>query len=124
MTTPGKSQRAGSINGLAVPTRASRAPCRLKGIRDAFPNLSAHAPFSRPRHRRRPISGAELRYDDIIAPMFKEVADRCRELGMDLVRRVEWGHGEAVITLQGRTDSIGQMLTRYAALSRGNVDSM
>lgn len=66
----------------------------------------------------------EEQYDDVIAPMLADVAAKCKELGMSLVARVEWEPNESGITLIGECKGIGQILTRYAALSRGNIDSV
>lgn len=68
----------------------------------------------------------EQEYDDIIAPMLADVARRCKELGMDLIARVEWEPGNAGITQIGISEKsgIGQRLTQLAAHSRGNIDSM
>ncbi len=65
-------------------------------------------------------------YDEIIAPMLAEVADRCKELGMSITARVEWEPGEAGITSigVGPESGIAQRLAWYAAMSRGNLDSM
>lgn len=66
----------------------------------------------------------EQEYDDIIAPMLKDVALKCKELGMSLVARVEWEPGESGITQMEPCSSIGQKLTYYAAHSHGNIDKM
>lgn len=67
----------------------------------------------------------EQQYDEEIAPLLKAVADRCSELGMDLVARVEWEPGEAGITQIniGPKSSMGQKMTQLAAHSHGNVDA-
>lgn len=66
----------------------------------------------------------EQEYDEIIAPMLADVANRAAELGMSLVARVEWQPGEAGIMQIGQMASAAQIMTQYAALSRGNIDSM
>lgn len=67
----------------------------------------------------------EQQYDDIIAPMLQEVAERCEELGMALVARVEWAPGESGITrVVGKDQSVQQWLAYYAAHARGNLDQL
>lgn len=67
----------------------------------------------------------EKQYDEIIAPMLKEVALKCEELGMAMVSRVEWKPGEAGITQIGDNNwSASQKLAHRACLARGNVDSL
>lgn len=67
----------------------------------------------------------EQEYDDIIAPMLAEVAEKAAILGMTLVARVEWEPGEAGITQIGPQDiSIGQRMAWFAAHSQGNIDKM
>lgn len=69
--------------------------------------------------------GTEEQYDTIIAPMLAAVSEKCKELGMVMVARVEWEPGEAGISMIGdNLWSGGQMLAYYAALARGNVDSL
>jgi hypothetical protein len=66
----------------------------------------------------------EAEYDEIIAPMLAEVAEKCRELGMSIVARVEWEPGETGITQLGigPESGIGQKMTQLAAHSHGNFD--
>ncbi|UWQ29925.1 hypothetical protein [Leisingera sp. M523] len=66
----------------------------------------------------------EQEYDEIIAPMLAEVASRCKELGMDLIARVEWEPGESGITQIGigGSSGIGQKMTQLAAHCHGNFD--
>jgi hypothetical protein len=67
----------------------------------------------------------EQEYDDIIAPMLANVAEKAAELGMTLVARVEWEPGEAGITQIGPQDiSIGQRMAWFAVHSQGNIDKM
>lgn len=68
----------------------------------------------------------EQEYDDVIAPMLREVAQRCSELGMSLVARVEWAPDEVGITQIGfdQNTGVGQKLTQLAAHSRGNIDAL
>lgn len=68
----------------------------------------------------------EEEYDTEIAPMLADVAARCKELGMSIVARVEWAPDEAGITRigVGPGSGIGQVMTHYAAMSRGNLDAM
>lgn len=69
------------------------------------------------------MSEAEKKYDEIIAPMLLAVADKCKELGMAMIARVEWEPGECGITQMGDNDrSGGQRLAYMAAFSRGNID--
>ena len=69
---------------------------------------------------------AEREYDEIIAPALAEISQKCTDLGMSIVARVEWATGEAGITYQGVSDDSGiaQRLALYAALCRGNLDDM
>jgi hypothetical protein len=67
----------------------------------------------------------EQEYDDIIAPILADVAEKAAELGMTLVARVEWEPGEAGITQIGPQDiSIGQRMAWFAVHSNGNIDKM
>ena len=66
----------------------------------------------------------EQDYDDIIAPMLADVANRCNKLGMSLIARVEWEPGETGITQIGPMNSAGQWLTQMAAHSHGNIDKL
>lgn len=66
----------------------------------------------------------EQEYDDIIAPMLAEVAEKADELGMSLIARVEWQPGESGITQIGKMTGVGQIMTQYAAHSHGNIDKM
>lgn len=67
----------------------------------------------------------EQQYDEIIAPMLKAVADRCTELGMSLVARVEWARDESGITqVVPEYAGVGQKLTQLAAHAHGNVDGL
>ncbi len=68
----------------------------------------------------------EQEYDDIIVPMLAEVAQRCDDLGMSLIARVEWSPDEAGITQIGIGDEagIGQKLAQLAVHCRGNFDSL
>lgn len=67
----------------------------------------------------------EQEYDDIIAPMLAEVANKAKELGMSLIARVEWEPGESGITQIGPMGiSIGQRMAWFAAHSHGNIDKM
>jgi len=70
------------------------------------------------------MMATEQEYDDIVAPMLKAVADKCTELGMTLIARVEWEPGESGITQIGPFNSIGQFMTHAAAHSHGNIDKM
>lgn len=65
----------------------------------------------------------EQEYDKQIAPLLKDVAEKCDKLGMTMIARIEWQKGEAGITQIGR-DKMGmeQLLTTYAAHARGNFD--
>jgi hypothetical protein len=66
----------------------------------------------------------EKQYDEVIAPMLQAVANRCAELGMDLIARVEWEPGESGITQIniGPKSGVGQKMTQLAAHAHGNVD--
>lgn len=66
----------------------------------------------------------EQEYDDIIAPMLADVANRCKELGMNMVARVEWEPDEIGITQIGIGDDagFGQKMAQLACHSRGNLD--
>ena len=68
----------------------------------------------------------EKEYDEIIAPMLADVAKKCGELGGSIIARVEWDVGCAGVTRLGTDEKSGiaQRMTDYAALSRGNLDSM
>jgi hypothetical protein len=67
----------------------------------------------------------EQQYDEIIAPMLLAVADRCRELGMSVVARVEWAPGEIGVTQVVPEDAgIRQKLTQLAAHAKGNIDAL
>lgn len=67
----------------------------------------------------------EHEYDDIIAPMLADVAEKAKALGMALIARVEWEPGEAGITQVVPAEvSIGQRMTWFAAHSHGNIDKM
>ena len=65
-------------------------------------------------------------YDNIIAPMLLEVAQKCDALGFSLVARVEWEPGNAGITQIGNGPDTGaaQQLAYAAAMCRGNVDAL
>ena len=67
----------------------------------------------------------EQEYDEILAPMLAEVAQKSADLGMSFVARVEWEPGEAGITQIGPQDiSIGQRMAWFAVHSQGNIDKM
>jgi hypothetical protein len=67
----------------------------------------------------------EQEYDEILAPMLAQVAQKAADLGMTLVARVEWEPGEAGITQIGPQDiSIGQRMAWFAVHSQGNIDKM
>ncbi len=68
----------------------------------------------------------EAQYDEIIAPMLAAVAERCKELGMNLVARVEWAPDECGITQVGNGDDsgVGQRLAHIAVHSHGNIDAL
>ena len=66
----------------------------------------------------------EKEYDEIIEPMLLDVANKCKELGMSIIARVEWEPGESGITQVEPKFSAGQKLVFYAAHSQGNVDKM
>lgn len=67
----------------------------------------------------------EQEYDEIIAPMLLAVANRCKELGMSIIARVEWEPEESGITQSGIDDAtIGQKLTQLAAHCGGNFDAL
>ena len=71
------------------------------------------------------MSATEQQYDEIIAPMLAAVAEKCKELGMALVARVEWQPGEAGVTMMGDNEWSGhQRLALYACLARGNIDRL
>ena len=71
------------------------------------------------------MSATEQQYDEIIAPMLAAVAEKCKELGMALVARVEWQPGEAAVTMMGDNEWSGhQRLAFYACLARGNIDRL
>jgi hypothetical protein len=66
---------------------------------------------------------SEQEYDEIVAPMLHDVAERCRELGMTLIARVEWEPDSYGITQVVPEDAgIGQKMTQLAAHCRGNID--
>ena len=66
----------------------------------------------------------EQEYDDIVAPMLAEAAEKCRELGMSLIARVEWEPGESGITQMGigPESGIGQKMAQLACHCHGNLD--
>lgn len=66
----------------------------------------------------------EKEYDEFIGPMLTDLAKKASDLGMSFVARVEWAPDEGETTHAGRVTSATQVLTQYAALSRGNVDAM
>ena len=67
----------------------------------------------------------EQQYDEVIAPMLLAVAQKCKELGMAMVARVEWEPGEAGITQMGDNEWSGsQMLAHLACHSHGNIDRL
>ncbi len=69
------------------------------------------------------MSELEKQYDEIIAPMLLEVSAKCRELGLNMVARVEWEPDKYGITQVMQDNAgIGQKLTHLAAHSRGNID--
>ena len=68
---------------------------------------------------------AEAAYDAEIAPALLAVVKRCKELGFHMVAHVEWFPGETGITQHVPDDASVQMqMTRFAALARGNFDSL
>ena len=68
----------------------------------------------------------EQEYDEIVAPMLALVAERCQELGMSMITRVEWEPGESGITKIGigAESGIGQKLAELAVHSHGNLDTL
>ena len=71
------------------------------------------------------MSATEQQYDEIIAPMLLAVAEKCKELGMVIVARVEWEPGECGITQIGNQEQSGaQMLAHLACHSQGNIDRL
>jgi hypothetical protein len=65
----------------------------------------------------------ETEYDEIIAPMLLAVADKCRELGMTMLTRVEWEADKGGMTQVMPDDaSVAMKLTQIAAWSNGNID--
>lgn len=71
------------------------------------------------------LTATEQEYDEIIAPMLAAVAERCKELGMSLVARVEWQLGESGITfINVEAAGIGQQMTNLAANAHGNFDAL
>jgi hypothetical protein len=69
--------------------------------------------------------GTEKQYDEIIAPMLRDVAMKCDEMGMALVARVEWKPDESGITQIGNLEaSPAQRITHLAAHANGNIDAL
>ena len=68
----------------------------------------------------------EQEYDEIIAPMLADIANRVNDLGGSMIARVEWEKDESGITQTGIGDDsgVGQRMTQLAAHSRGNIDTL
>lgn len=67
----------------------------------------------------------EREYDEIVAPMLREVARQCQEHGLSLVARVEWASGDGGITqITAANASPSHRLTQLAAHARGNFDAL
>jgi hypothetical protein len=71
----------------------------------------------------------EKEYDDEIAPLLKAVAERCQELGMAFVARVEFDGDDGVkscgVTQVGNDDSsVAQRMAQMAAHCGGNFDAL
>lgn len=66
----------------------------------------------------------EREYDEQIAPLLVDVAERCEALGMSMVARVEWEPDEAGITQVGIGDNSGvsQRMAHLAVHARGNLN--
>jgi hypothetical protein len=69
---------------------------------------------------------SEKQYDEVIAPILAEIANKCAEMGMSIVARVEWEKDGAGITHRGvgPNSGIAQRMALYAVMSRGNFDGM
>src|SRR6185437_15413192 len=68
---------------------------------------------------------SEKRYDDIIAPRLKDVADFCRESGLPFVAVVEYepdSFGQTVAALT--PDRIAMTMVHLAAQAKGNIDAL
>jgi hypothetical protein len=70
------------------------------------------------------MNSTEKEYDEIIAPMLADVANRCKGLGMNMVARVEWQPDQVGITQIGIDEGagFGQKMAQLACHSRGNLD--
>lgn len=66
----------------------------------------------------------EQEYDELIAPLLKEVGEKCKALGMAFVAKVEWKPGETGLTQLSfnAENSIDFNMTYLAANSYGNID--
>jgi len=80
-------------------------------------------PVTSTREKESPMA-TEKEYDEFIGPMLTELAKKASDLGMSFVARVEWAPNEGETTHAGHVTSATQVLTQYAALSRGNIDAM
>lgn len=64
-------------------------------------------------------------YDEIIAPMLKEVSNKCIELGFSMTAYAEWEPSEGRLTIAGKCDLSPEMfIVLKAACAFGNVDKM
>ena len=68
----------------------------------------------------------EQDYDEQIAPLLADIANKIGELGGSIVARVEWAPDESGTTALGVTEKsgIGQILVAHAATCNGNLDSL
>lgn len=68
----------------------------------------------------------EQEYDEQIAPVLAEIAQKVCDLGGSLIARVEWAPDEAGITAQGISEwsGIAQKLAAHAMTCKGNLDSL
>lgn len=68
----------------------------------------------------------EQEYDEQIAPLLLEIANKVDSLGGSIVCRVEWGPDQAGITTLGVTkdSGAGKQLATLAALCQGNFDQL
>jgi hypothetical protein len=67
----------------------------------------------------------EREYDEVVAPMLREVARLCQEHGLSLVARVEWASGDGGITqVTAAGASPAHRLTQLAAHACGNFDAL
>lgn len=68
----------------------------------------------------------EDEYDDQIAPVLREIGEKVKALGGNMIARVEWENGAAGSTLARGRDTCGatQRLTEMAARCDGNLDAV